>query len=83
MLNSDGTRGKVNILHTDGQSFRDAASQMKQQPDQKAIPEIGGGLLETSYLVKFQVSLTRLAASGVVLRSGHRPAPSGKREQAL
>jgi hypothetical protein len=49
----DGTQGKVDILHTDGESFRDAASQMKQQPDQKVVPEIGGCLLQPVYVIGF------------------------------
>jgi hypothetical protein len=37
---------------------------MKQQPNQKAIPEIGGRLLETLYFTSFQIGFGHFPTPG-------------------
>jgi len=42
MLDSDSAIIQINVLYLDTQSFRNAASQVRKQPDKQSIPEIIG-----------------------------------------
>jgi hypothetical protein len=42
MLNSNSADTKINIVYSKGQSLRNATSDAEQQPDEEAVPHIGG-----------------------------------------
>jgi hypothetical protein len=83
VYDDNGALHKIYVVNLQSQGFANPASKVEQKANQNFVTQIGGGFLEPGHLAKFQVSLTRLVASRVALRSGHKTAPSVKRAQVL
>ena len=53
VLYGDSVIIEVNVLYRYTQSFRNAASEVRQQPDEQTVPEISSSFLQLVYLFGF------------------------------
>jgi hypothetical protein len=58
MLNCYCTSGEVNVIDGNSQGFRNAASKMKQYPNQEPISEVVGGFFKQTYLMRLQIGVS-------------------------
>ena len=64
MLNGHQALLKVDVWHGESDNLRYAAAQMGEQPNEQAISQIAGDLLQAIYLGRIEICLGRHACSG-------------------
>ncbi len=81
MENGNGPLAPVNTVHRQAQRLGDAAAKTKQEPEEQAIPEVVGCLLQLLYFSGFKISFghcrcgpTGCVRSAPILQSGLAPA---------
>jgi len=64
VLNGNCALLEINVINGEGYGLRNPASQMGEQPDEQAISQIGGSLLQAIYLGRIEICLGRHSCFG-------------------